>query len=83
MFYGTLKHCDGIVFSGGIAQRSPVVRRKICDELQGIGLVIDETLNKKNATIISSKKHNSPKIFVIPTNEELMIARKALQLIAK
>ncbi len=74
---------DGIVFSGGIGENSDDARKAICDRLEGMGFKLDEELNKSThgtLTKISADDSKLP-IWVIPTNEELMIARETLRIV--
>jgi acetate kinase len=65
---------DAIVFTAGIGENSPEVRRRICEASSWLGIEIDSQANSARATRIST---GSSKVsaWVIPTNEELMIAR--------
>lgn len=65
---------DTLVFSGGIGEHASVIRTRICEGLQFLGLSLEENLNKNNNTLVSSPESRI-KVYVIPTNEELMIAR--------
>ena len=67
---------DAIVFTAGVGENSPFMRDKICNGLEYLGTRIDQERNKVRgkAQEISVKRANV-KIFVIPTNEELVIAR--------
>ena len=67
---------DAIVFTAGLGENSPFMREKICNGLEYLGTRIDPELNKirGKAREISIKRART-KIFVIPTNEELVIAR--------
>ncbi|MEJ0055526.1 MAG: acetate/propionate family kinase [Bacteroidota bacterium] len=65
---------DTIIFSGGIGENSPVIRRRICQGLQYLGIELDEERNIRNEGIISTRFRNVT-VRVIRTNEELMIAR--------
>ena len=73
-FVAALEGLDIIVFSGGIGENSPEVRSKICDGLKFLGIEVDEVKNINNETIISSDK-SKVTVYVIKTNEELMIAK--------
>lgn len=69
-----LEGLDGVVFCGGIGENSRLIRERICDGLHWIGIEIDDDANAANAPVIS--RQNAPvKVMVIPTNEELVIAR--------
>ncbi len=65
---------DTLVFSGGIGEHSPQVRSKICDNLEFLGIDIDEIRNMTNKPVISTEK-SKVEVHVIKTNEELMIAK--------
>ena len=77
---------DAIVFTGGIGENSVTIRTRVCVQLQCLGIALDEMQNKimvndhkGKITSESSKIH----AYVIPTNEELMIARDTLKVIKK
>lgn len=73
---------DTLVFSGGIGENAGPVRTRICSGLAFLGVTLDEELNGVNAPVISSM--SSPvTVRVIPTNEEIMIAKAALAIIQK
>ncbi len=65
---------DEVVFSGGIGEHCHSIRSRICDGLQFLGIQLDSTLNDSNAGIISSDR-SQVTVRVLPTDEELMIAR--------
>lgn len=65
---------DLLVFTGGIGENSTIIRNRICENLEFMGIEISKTRNIANAPIISKKKSRVG-VRVIPTNEELMIAR--------
>ncbi len=69
-----LRGCDALVFTAGIGEHAPIIRKKICEHLTWLGIKIDDEANKMNATIIS-KKDCIIMVSVIPTNEEYMIAK--------
>lgn len=65
---------DALVFCGGIGERSAQVRAKVCARLDWLGIEIDAAANARNAREISTGK---VAVRVIPTNEEIVIARAA------
>lgn len=67
---------DGVVFTGGIGENAFQIRERICDDMDWLGLELDENRNRHNQQIISSDR-SRVRLFVIPTNEELVIARAA------
>ena len=71
---------DTLIFSGGIGEHSPEVRSMICDGLQFLGIALDEIKNANNAAVIST---DSSKVCVrvIKTNEQIMIATTACNVV--
>lgn len=76
----TLQGLDTIIFTAGIGENSAIVRKKICERLEWLGVVLDEEANLNNDTVISSSK-SRVLVSVIPTNEEYMIAKHSMTLI--
>lgn len=70
---------DAIVFTGGIGENADFIRERICDDMDWIGMELDEDRNRRGAEIISSDR-SRVRIFALATNEELMIARHAMSL---
>jgi acetate kinase len=73
---------DAFVFTAGIGENSPVMRARISDKLVWLGGELDHGANAKNADTISTAESRFP-IYVIPTNEELMIARHTLAVLSE
>jgi acetate kinase len=65
---------DTLVFSAGIGERSAPIRSRICECLAFLGVELDERANQAHASVISTPSSRVT-VRVIPTNEELMIAR--------
>ncbi|MFT5873063.1 MAG: acetate kinase [Clostridium sp.] len=73
---------DAIVFTAGLGENSPETRAQICSGLEFLGAVIDKSKNNvRGIEAEISTDDSKTKIFVIPTNEELVIARDTLELI--
>lgn len=71
-----LNGVDAICFTAGVGENSVLVRSMICEKLAFAGVVLDAEANgKRGEDIIISANEQGPKVMVIPTNEELMIAR--------
>jgi acetate kinase len=64
---------DALVFTAGIGENSAEVRAAVCEKLSWLGVSVDLAANKKNGPLISAKDSNVS-VWVIPTDEELMIA---------
>ena len=78
-FMAVLEGLDTLVFSGGIGENAPIIRSRICEGLGFAGIALDEEQNEQNGFEIS-KADSKVKVLVIPTNEELMIAKCATDL---
>ena len=78
---------DAVVFTGGIGENNPQYRTRVAEKLAFLGVSIDEELNAKaKRTSVEydiSTKDAKVRMLVIPTNEELMIARDTLELVTK
>jgi len=75
---------DGIIFTGGIGENAPEVRAAACSNLDFLGIKIDAEKNLcRGITKEISEDDSKVKVYVIPTNEELLIARDTLALISK
>jgi acetate kinase len=77
-YVAALGGLDTLVFAGGIGDNAPIVRARICNGLDFLGIKLDKTRNIKNAAMISTNA-SMVKVRVIRTNEELMIARSVLR----
>jgi acetate kinase len=81
-FAAALGGLDTIVFSGGIGENSPEVRSQVCAELGYLGATIDGPQNKASAPVISTSE-SQVIVRVIPTDEELMIAKIVQRILAR
>jgi acetate kinase len=79
-FAAALAGLDTLVFAGGIGENAPIIRERICDGLDFLGIKLNQKRNAKNAPLISPEA-GSVKVRVIRTNEELMIARSVIRLL--
>ncbi len=76
--------CDAVLFGGGIGENSPVIRQRILEPLAGMGIEVDAGRNAGAIGVdacISAETSRIP-AWVIPTNEELLIARDTVRCIA-
>lgn len=73
---------DGVVFTGGIGENSPDVRKASCEGLEFLGISVDDSLNlsKEKEKLISTQGSRT-KVLVIPTNEELVIALDTMKIV--
>jgi len=70
---------DAVVFTGGIGENAFQIRERILDDMDWLGIELDENRNRHNEQVASSDR-SRVRIFVLPTNEELMIARHTVAL---
>ena len=73
---------DALVFTAGIGENSSLVRAKVCEKLGWLRVKLNPAANDRNGLRISAAC-SAVGVFVIPTNEELMIARHTLALVAR
>ena len=77
-----MRGIDYLVFTGGIGENQINIRKWICEQLEFMGILIDEDANNiRGEEKLISKPESKVKIFVIPTNEELMIAKETERLV--
>ncbi len=83
-YAAVLGGAEAVIFGGGIGENSPAIRSRICAGMAWCGLVLDEVAN--GATVGREGRISSPdskvSAYVIPVNEELMIARDTLEFLA-
>lgn len=73
---------DRLIFTGGIGANAPLIRQRICEGLRFLGIDLDPARNQSGERMIS--RHGSPVVVeALPTDEELMIARHTLALMAQ
>lgn len=72
---------DALCFTAGVGENSPLIRRMVCEYLGYLGIELDEEANhKRGEDLIISANEKGTKVLVIPTNEELAIARETYAL---
>ena len=84
-YLAAMNGTDAVIFTGGIGENSPEVRRLICENLSWFGVELEPQSNESlvgGVEGIISKDGSRLKVFVIPTNEELLIARDTARLMA-
>lgn len=81
-YVAAMNGVDVICFTAGIGENAPLVRTFVCDYLGYLGVEIDQAANQKRGEDIAiSTPGSRTKVMVIPTNEELAIARQTVQLV--
>lgn len=80
-YIAALNGADAIIFTGGIGERAPLVRAKTCSDLESLGIQVDTEKNNRAVGVESeiSTGESTTKVWVIPTNEELLLARDTLR----
>lgn len=84
-YAGALGGVDGLAFAGGIGENAPAVRERAVKGLEAVGITIDASRNREavgRETEITSGHAAGARVFVVPTNEELLIARDTARLVA-
>jgi acetate kinase len=82
MLAAAMQGVDGFVFTAGIGENSSQIRAAIVSKLGWLGASLDETANAENKSLISRRDSRLP-IYVVPTDEELMIAKHTYALLSK
>ena len=78
----SLEGLDAVVFTAGIGENSPAIRAAICQRARWLGIELDETANAEGARLISTGA-SRVRVYVIPTDEERMIAHHTLEILEK
>ena len=83
-YVAALDGIDALCFTGGIGENSALIREIVCAGLDGMGLIIDPTKNNKRSSVAKDIATNSSaaRIFVIPTNEEYVIANDTYKIVS-
>lgn len=74
-FYAELGGLDALTFSGGIGENAPFIRRRVCEAVRHFGIRIDAAKNEENAQDITAES-SAVRVFVVPADEELVVAAK-------
>lgn len=81
-YAAALNGMDGLVFTGGIGENSRLLRKTVCENLTYLGVTLDEEGNEGKGERRISGPDSRVEVWVIPTNEELVIARDTRDLVA-
>ncbi|MDX9872538.1 MAG: acetate kinase [Clostridia bacterium] len=82
-YMAVLNGADAVVFTAGLGENSSSMRLKICEDLDGLGIEIDKDKNFIRGQEVDVSCDNAKvRVLVIPTNEELMIARDTYELVS-
>ena len=80
-YLAAMNGADAVVFAGGIGENSPDVRRRICANLQWLGIELDDVKNAAGGEGRIDRDGSRVQLWVIPTDEELLIARDTWRLV--
>ena len=81
MYYVELGGADAIVFTAGVGENSARMRKMVVDRIKSLGVKLDDTLNNVRGEYkkISAEDSSIP-VYILPTNEELLIAQDTMKL---
>lgn len=84
-YFAQLGGLDAIVFTGGIGENDTIMREKICEHLSALGIEINKEVNgvSRGKEVLLSAPTSKVQVWLIPTNEELMIARDTFRILEK
>ena len=82
-YMAEMNGCDAIVFTAGLGENGITMRKMICEDLENLGIELcDERNNVRGKDAVISKDSSKVKILLIPTNEELMIAKDTYEIVS-
>ena len=81
-YVAAMNGVDGICFTAGLGENSPLIRNLICKRLGYLGIILDDEQNgKRGEDLVITTSDSKTKVLVIPTNEELAIARETYAIV--
>ena len=81
-YMAEMNGCDAIVFTAGLGENGITMRKAICEGMENLGIELcDERNNVRGKDTVISKDSSKVKILLIPTNEELMIAKDTYEIV--
>jgi len=80
-YYAVLNGADAVIFTGGIGENAPAIRARTCASLEALGIALDPARNQAavGREMDISAEDARTRVWVIPTNEELLIARETMR----
>jgi len=82
-YLAAMNGADALIFTGGIGENAAVIRSRICDGLGNLGIAVDSALNEDGSRGPREIGRSKIPVWVVPTDEELLIARDTLRCILK
>ena len=74
---------DAVIFTGGIGENDGAMRALVCENMEFLGMKLDKEKNGGHGEMKISTDDSPVEIWVIPTNEELLIARDTMEIVSK
>ncbi|MDY0183477.1 MAG: acetate kinase, partial [Proteiniphilum sp.] len=84
-YAAVLGGADILVFTGGVGENQAITRSEVCRDMAYMGIELDEELNAqvRASEVVISKPSSKVKVVIIPTDEELTIARDTVEILKK
>jgi acetate kinase len=84
-YFAVLGRVDAIVFTGGIGENAGMIRERVCDGLEHLGIAVSSSRNSSSLSDVAEIQEDGcpVKVLVVPTDEELEIARQTIEAIEK
>jgi acetate kinase len=83
MYLAAMNGVDVLIFTGGIGENAAVIRARICEGLRNLGVAVDPEANERDSRDAREIGSSKIPVWVVPTDEELLIARDTLRCILK
>ena len=80
-YFAAMNGADVLIFTGGIGENAAAIREQICADLDSLGFSLDRPANESDSKDAREIGHSPVKVWVVPTDEELLIARDTLRCI--
>ncbi len=83
-YIAEMNGCDAVIFTGGIGENGARMRQMICSDMEALGVVLDDDANKNTVRGKAgriTKSGSKTEVWVIPTNEELLLARDTVRVV--
>jgi acetate kinase len=83
-YFSVLNGLDLLIFTAGVGENSPQIRQAVCADMDNLGITIDDELNQSTVGLAQINQNGAPvMVLVVPTNEELMIAKETTRIISE
>jgi acetate kinase len=82
MYLAAMDGADALIFTGGIGENAAVIRARICEGLGSLGIAVDPGMNSRDSRDAREIGSSKTPVWVVPTDEELLIARDTMRCVA-